>query len=45
MGTIKLSKKSIKFFEKNYPVIFEQGALTEGKWNQESSKVVKICWY
>ncbi len=41
MGIIKLPHRSIKFFEKNYPEIFEQGALAEGKWNEESSKVVK----
>ena len=40
MGTIKLPKKSIKFLKK-LPCDLEQGALAEGKWNQESSKVVK----
>ena len=41
MGTIKLPQRSIKFFEKHYPVIFEQGNLAEGQWNEESAKVVK----
>ena len=41
MGTIKLPTKSIQFFEDNYPEIFEQGALAEGKWNKESSNIVK----
>ena len=34
MGTIKLPNKSIKFFEDNYPEIFESGNLAEGKWNE-----------
>ena len=41
MGTIKLPAKSIEFFEKNYPEIFEQGSLAEGNWNKESSNIVK----
>lgn len=35
MGTIKLPKKSISFFEENYPEIFETGNLAEGKWNNQ----------
>ena len=32
MGMIKLPQKSISFFEKNYPEIFESGNLAEGDW-------------
>lgn len=35
MGQIKLPKKSIDFFKKNYPEIFETGNLAEGKWNEK----------
>ena len=33
MGMIKLPKKSIDFFNDNYPNIFETGNLAEGDWN------------
>ena len=32
MGMIKLPKKSIDFFNDNYPNIFESGNLAEGEW-------------
>ncbi len=35
MGMIKLPQKSIKFFEKNFNLIFESGNLAEGPWNKE----------
>ena len=35
MGMIKLPKKSIEFFEKHYPEIFQTGNLAEGKWIKE----------
>ena len=41
MGSIKLPKKSIEFFQNNYEEIFQAGALAEGKWNLESSTIVK----
>ena len=41
MATIKLPPKSIQFFERNYPEIFDQGALAEGKWNTKSANLVK----
>ncbi len=41
MGSIKLPKKSIKFFEDHYKEIFKEGALAEGKWNKESSNLVR----
>ena len=41
MGAIKLPRKSIQFFENNYQQIFQDGALAEGQWNQESSNIVK----
>ena len=34
MGTIKLPEESTKFFQENYPEIFESGNLAEGKWNE-----------
>ena len=40
MGQIKLPKKSIEFFEKNYPEIFDTGNLAEGIWNEKVSS-----WY
>jgi dTDP-4-amino-4,6-dideoxygalactose transaminase len=35
MGMIKLPKKSIDFFNDNYPNIFETGNLAEGDWNKK----------
>ena len=41
MGLIKLPQRSKEFFESNYQEIFEQGSLAEGRWNTESSNLVK----
>ena len=41
MGQIKLPKKSIEFFEKNYPEIFDTGNLAEGIWNEKVSSWCK----
>lgn len=38
MGMIKLPIESIKFFEENYPEIFETGNLAEGKWSKKISE-------
>ena len=37
MGMIKLPKKSIDFFNKNYLDIFESGNLAEGEWSKKVS--------
>jgi dTDP-4-amino-4,6-dideoxygalactose transaminase len=41
MGTIKLPKKSIKFFKNNQNKIFKSGNLAEGPWNEKLSKKIK----
>jgi len=41
LGQIKLPKKSIEFFEKNYPEIFDTGNLAEGIWNEKVSSWCK----
>ena len=35
MGIIKLPKKSIEFFNKNYSNIFDSGNLAEGDWSKK----------
>ena len=41
MSTIKLPKKSIKFFKNNQNKIFSSGNLAEGPWNEKLSKKIK----
>ncbi len=41
MGTIKLPKKSIKFFKTNQNKIFKSGKLAEGPWNSKLSEKIK----
>ncbi len=41
MGMIKIPQDAISTFEKNYPQIFESGALAEGNWNKKLADFFK----
>jgi len=41
MGMIKVPKKSINFFNYNFPDIFETGFLAEGNWNKNLAELIK----
>ncbi len=41
MGMIKIPKKSLSYFQEEFPEIIDSGNLAEGKWNEQVGELVK----